>query len=198
MSKICQNCNSEIPEDAEFCFKCGTEVNSQNEVVNVDNESPNEITVSNNTKFCSNCGAEISINAVACPKCGAGVSRNNQSQQQANTKKFCSNCGSEVNINAVVCTKCGASITGNAGISGEKSVGLSALLSIIFPGLGHFYIGLNHKGLIFLIVYIISIPLIFLIIGIVLAIAIWIWALVDVIKSTEALNAGEQVEDKLF
>ena len=37
-----------------------------------------------------------------------------------------------------------------------------------------------------------------LFIGFILVIAVWIWALIDVIKSTNALNAGEHVEDKLF
>jgi hypothetical protein len=29
-------------------------------------------------------------------------------------------------------------------------------------------------------------------------IIVWLWALIDSIKSTEALNRGEFVEDKLF
>jgi hypothetical protein len=37
-----------------------------------------------------------------------------------------------------------------------------------------------------------------LLIGVVLAIIVWIWALIDSIKSTEAINRGEFVEDKLF
>ena len=50
----------------------------------------------------------------------------------------------------------------------------------------------------FIIAYIVSAILIILLIGIVLVIIIWIWALIDTIKSTEAINKGEFVEDKLF
>ena len=80
----------------------------------------------------------------------------------------------------------------------KKSVAVAALLSIVFPGIGHFYIGLNQKGIMFIVAYIVSAILILLFIGFVLVIAVWIWALIDVIKSTNALNAGQHVEDKLF
>ena len=51
---------------------------------------------------------------------------------------------------------------------------------------------------IFLIAYVISAILILLLIGFLLVVVIWIWALVDIIQSTNALNRGEVVEDKLF
>lgn len=180
-----------------------TETNNE---VNNTNATPNnnsdEGNTSFETKFCYNCGEKVSINAVACPNCGAGLTKNNNTQRQANTKKFCSNCGNEVNMNAVVCTHCGASVSRGNAYSGDKSVGVAVLLSIIFPGIGHFYIGLNQKGMMYIIVYIVSVALIFTfilaIIGGILAFVMWIWALIDVIKSTEALNAGEHVEDKLF
>ena len=189
-TKYCSNCGEPIEENSEFCSHCGVTTNKE--------KKSNESSINNqNTKFCANCGAEINVNAVACPKCGARASANNQFRQQAN-RKFCSNCGTEVNINAVVCTNCGASIAGNAGVSEEKSVGLSIVLSILLSGLGHFYLGLNQRGVTFLIAYIISCILMLFVIGFILAPAVWIWCLIDVIKSTEALNAGEYVEDKLF
>ena len=189
-TKYCSNCGEPIEKDSEFCSRCGRARNKEN--------NSNESKINNqNTKYCSSCGAEINVNAVACPKCGAGASANNQFRQQTN-RKFCSNCGASVNTDAVVCTTCGARIAGNVCVSEEKSVGLSVVLSILLPGLGHFYLGLNQKGVTFLIAYIISCILIFLVIGFILTPAVWIWGLIDVIKSTEALNAGEYVEDKLF
>ena len=80
----------------------------------------------------------------------------------------------------------------------KKSVAVAALLTIVFLGIGHFYIGLNQKGIMFIVAYIVSAILILLFIGFILVIAVWIWALIDVIKSTNALNAGQHVEDKLF
>ena len=40
--------------------------------------------------------------------------------------------------------------------------------------------------------------LVVLLIGFVLVLIVWLWALIDSIKSTEAINRGEFVEDKLF
>lgn len=197
---ICSNCKNEVPDDAGFCSKCGAKIN----VSDIDDANKTSDNVSNEsdvpfeTKFCTNCGEKVSINAVACPKCGAGLTRTNNVQQQVTTKKFCSNCGNEVNINAVVCTNCGASVSRGNTYGEEKSVAVAALLSIVFPGIGHFYIGLNQKGIMFIVAYIVSAILILLFIGFILVIAVWIWALIDVIKSTNALNAGQHVEDKLF
>ena len=80
----------------------------------------------------------------------------------------------------------------------EKNALLAAILSFLFPGLGHIYLGLNKKGISFIIAYIVSAILILLFVGIVLCIIVWLWALIDSIKSAEALNRGEFVEDKLF
>lgn len=201
---ICNECKNEVPDDAEFCSKCGAKINapSMDEPIENTNETSDNNSdgadVPFETKFCYNCGEKVSINAVACPKCGAGLTRNTNVQKQANTKKFCSNCGKEVNVNAVVCTNCGASVYRGNAYGEEKNVAVAALLSIVFPGLGHFYIGLNQKGIMFIIAYIVSAILILLVIGFLLVIAVWIWALIDVVKSTNALNAGEHVEDKLF
>ena len=197
---ICSNCKNEVPDDAGFCSKCGAKIidSDIDDANKASDNVSNESDVPFETKFCTNCGEKVSINAVACPKCGAGLTRTNNVQQQVTTKKFCSNCGNEVNINAVVCTNCGASVSRGNTYGEEKSVAVAALLSIVFPGIGHFYIGLNQKGIMFIVAYIVSAILILLFIGFILVIAVWIWALIDVIKSTNALNAGEHVEDKLF
>ena len=93
---------------------------------------------------------------------------------------ICPECGKDVK-DAKFCSNCGA-----------------LLQHVIFPGLGHFYLGLNHKGISFLVGYIISAILILLVIGFLLVFVVWIWALIDVVQSTNAINNGEYVEDKLF
>ena len=75
---------------------------------------------------------------------------------------------------------------------------MAALLSFIFPGIGHLYIGLDTKGISFIVAYIVSCALMLLLVGFVLVVIVWLWAMIDVIKSTEAINNGEYVEDKLF
>ena len=144
-----------------------------------------------NSKFCPNCGAEVGENVAFCPQCGFKL------EKDETQTKFCQSCGEKININAEICPHCGVRVAGIVP-SEEKSVLLAAILSFLFPGLGHLYNGLTKKGLSFIIAYIVSAVLIFLLVGFILVIIVWIWALVDAIKTTEAINRGEAVEDKLF
>ena len=150
------------------------------------------IEVTKKSKFCPNCGKEIAGEAAFCPGCGYKII----SEEKPQTK-FCQNCGKKIDINAEICPHCGVRVA-NAPSSGEKNVLLAAILSFLFPGLGHLYLGLNKKGISFILAYIVSAILVMLIIGFVLVIIVWIWALIDSIKSTEAINRGEFVEDKLI
>lgn len=191
---ICPECGKDV-KDAKFCSNCGAllqqkeekqsieiEDVTQKEDINIDvNDSkieekdsadviPVETTHKSKTKFCRNCGYELNGDYKFCPECGHDLSGN-----------------VNANRNSV-----------HSVSSGEKSVLVSVILSVIFPGLGHFYLGLNHKGISFLVGYIISAILIFLVIGFLLVFVVWIWALIDVVQSTNAINNGEYVEDKLF
>lgn len=205
---ICPDCGKEVT-DAKFCSNCGANlkppaedivpaaVEVPEDVIDVDVKKENESagTAENvkKSKFCSQCGEEVELETVFCPKCG---NRFEQKRAEPQTK-FCQSCGEKISINAEICPHCGVRVA-NIRVTEEKNVLLSAILSFLFPGLGHLYLGLNTKGVSFIIAYIISIILIFLIIGLVLVIIVWIWALIDSIKSTEAINRGEFVEDKLF
>ncbi len=151
-----------------------------------------DVNIAKNSKFCSNCGNEVSSETVFCPKCGFRLIGEEKPQT-----KFCQNCGKKIDINAEICPHCGVRVA-NRPVSEEKNVLLAAILSFLFPGLGHLYLGLNKKGISFILAYIVSAILILLLIGAVLMIIVWIWALIDSIKSTEAINKGEHVEDKLF
>ena len=144
------------------------------------------------SKFCTNCGTEIVADTPFCPQCGFKLHRD-----EAPQTKFCQSCGEKINVIAEICPHCGVRVA-PAPLSQEKSVAIAAILSFLFPGLGHLYNGLTKKGVSFIIAYIISAILIFLLIGFVLVFIVWIWALFDAIKTTEAINNGEFVEDKLF
>lgn len=154
-------------------------------------DEPVETNIVKKSNFCPNCGAEIPDNIAFCPQCGFKF------QHEKTQTKFCQNCGEKIDINAEICPHCGVRVAGVVP-SGEKSVLLAAILSFLFPGLGHLYNGLNKKGVSFIIAYIVSFVLIFILVGFVLMLVIWIWALIDAIKTTEAINNGETVEDKLF
>ena len=177
---ICPECKEDVKE-AKFCQNCGADLPQDTEEISAE--------VIKNTKFCQNCGKEIDANANACPECGF--------QFVKQETKFCQSCGQKININAEICPHCGVRAMASKS-TGEKSVAIAALLSVIFPGIGHFYLDLNTKAISFIIAYIVSWVLVFILIGFLLATVVWIWALIDVIKCAEAVNRGEYVEDKLF
>lgn len=219
---ICPDCGKDVKE-AKFCSNCGSllpkeeanveenvEVESVKDVIEVgpvetvpaEVEPAGEIievkTVGDEaddvkkSRFCPNCGEKINGNPAFCPNCGFKL--NQQTSQQT---KFCQSCGEKININSEICPYCGVRVAGVVR-SGGKSVALAAILSFLFPGLGHLYNGLTKKGVSFIIAYIVSAILIFLLIGFVLVLIVWVWALIDAIRTTEAINRGESVEDKLF
>lgn len=209
---ICQECGKEV-KDAKFCSNCGAtltktekvevkledvaespevEVNDVVEEKSVD--EPIETSIVKKSKFCTNCGNEIEVDTAFCPVCGFKF---NKGQEQQPKTKFCQACGEKINVNAEICPHCGVRVAGVVR-SEEKSALLAAILSFLFPGLGHLYNGLTKKGVSFIIAYIVSAVLIFILIGFVLMLIVWVWALVDAIKTTEAINRGEFVEDKLF
>ena len=145
------------------------------------------------TKFCSNCGTQVDMSTAFCPQCGFRLIQEEQPQT-----KFCQSCGKKIDINSEICPYCGVRVANIMRSSEEKNVLLSAILSLLFPGLGHLYLGLNKKGISFIVAYIVSAILVFLVIGFVLIVIVWLSALIDSIKATESINRGEFVEDKLF
>ncbi|WP_295610641.1 zinc-ribbon domain-containing protein [uncultured Methanobrevibacter sp.] len=211
----CPDCGKEVT-DAKFCSNCGAtlkppveetvdavednapveEVIEDNIDIEVIEEPQNEEIEANivkKSKFCSNCGREVEEDIAFCPQCGYRFDEDKAEPQT----KFCQSCGEKININAEICPNCGVRVA-NVRQYEEKNVVLSAILSFLFPGLGHLYLGLSKKGVSFIIAYIVSAALVFFLIGFVLIFVVWIWALIDSIKCTEAINNGEFVEDKLF
>lgn len=176
---ICPDCGKEVPKD-KFCKNCGAyladieevEVSETPSTDMIESDGVKSLTVNNQQqkiKFCYNCGAELTGNFKFCPECGQDLSSNIASSNKP----------------AIVAPR-------------EKNTLLAVILSVLLPGLGQIYLGLDNKGAIFLIAYVISAILVLFIIGIVLVIILWIWALVDTIISANALSRGDSVEDKLF
>ena len=106
--------------------------------------------------------------------------------------KYCEGCGKKIHVKAKVCPHCGFGKDSRADSdkSNKKTLAIVGLIINIFvlPGLGTIIGGETSKGITQLVLFIVSIPLMLILIGIPLAIAMWIWALVtsiNQIKNTD-------------
>lgn len=190
---ICPECGKDV-KDAKFCSNCGALLQQKEEKQTVEIE---DVGQKEDVNVDVNASEEKESAEVIPP----------ETKQESKKYKFCRNCGYELTGDYKFCPECGYDLSGRvtanrssvpSANSGEKSLVLAVILSVIFPGLGQIYLGLNQKGILFIVGYIISAILIFLLIGFILVFVVWIWALVDVVQSTNAINNGEYVEDKLF
>lgn len=73
------------------------------------------------------------------------------SDEEKNTK-FCSNCGQKIDMKAEICPKCGVRQLSSSSET-KKDPGIAALLSFLWCGAGHIYLGQLNKGLILAIAY---------------------------------------------
>jgi TM2 domain-containing membrane protein YozV len=100
--------------------------------------------------------------------------------------KFCSNCGAEIDKKAEICPKCGVRIKPPVEI---KNPGLAGVLSFFIVGLGQIYNGQIGKGIILIILYIISIALCWVIVGFILLPILWIYGIYDAYKTAKRINS---------
>jgi TM2 domain-containing membrane protein YozV len=78
-----------------------------------------------------------------------------------------------------------------------KNPTTATILSFFIMGLGQIYNGQIGKGIIFIIVYVISIMLMFVIIGFITTPILWIWGMVDANKSAKKVNEGMAASSNL-
>lgn len=101
--------------------------------------------------------------------------------------KFCNNCGKEIDEKAEICPNCGVRV-GSTEVSMVKNPGLAAVLSFFVMGLGQIYNGEIAKGLIFIVLYSLSILAIFILIGIVTTPLLWAYGIYDAHKTAVRIN----------
>lgn len=70
-----------------------------------------------------------------------------------------------------------------------KSPGLAAVLSFFICGLGQIYNGQIVKGLIFLVAYVVSWFMMWVLIGFITTPILWIWGIVDAYQKAQKINA---------
>ncbi|GGJ77940.1 DUF6677 family protein [Virgibacillus salexigens] len=78
-----------------------------------------------------------------------------------------------------------------------KKTWLSLLLSFIFPGLGHLYLGLVKKGVLLISAYILSLILSVVVVGIFTLVIVWVYSLIDSFIKTSEIN-NEVKEDNIL
>lgn len=71
-----------------------------------------------------------------------------------------------------------------------KNPTTATILSFFIMGLGQIYNGQIGKGIMFIVLYIISIALMFVLIGFITTPILWIWGMVDANKSAKKVNEG--------
>jgi len=69
-----------------------------------------------------------------------------------------------------------------------KNPAVAAILSFFFMGLGQIYNGQIGKGIMFLVLYLISIVLMFVFIGFLTTPILWVWGMVDASRSAKSIN----------
>ena len=69
-----------------------------------------------------------------------------------------------------------------------KNPSTATILSFFFMGLGQIYNGQIGKGIIFIILYGISVALMWVVIGFVTTPILWIWGMVDANNSAKKIN----------
>ena len=69
-----------------------------------------------------------------------------------------------------------------------KNPSIATILSFFFMGLGQIYNGQIGKGIIFIILYGISVALMWVVIGFVTTPILWIWGMVDANNSAKKIN----------
>lgn len=192
-SKVCPKCGANQNDGAKFCRECGHPLDIEDKHDDGTIKCKHCGCELTNEQYCPDCGKETgiktcpkcrqkSVNENYCPTCGYRLNQN---------VKTCSHCGSQIDANAQVCASCGARVL-------HKSPIIALALSLIFPGLGQFYNTQNHKGITLFIAYIVSWILSLILIGFVLALLIWVYGMYDAYSSANAINSGEQLEDRIF
>ena len=148
---ICPECGKDV-KDAKFCSNCGALLQQKEEKQTVeieDVDQKEDVNVDVND-------SEEKESAEVIPS---------ESKQESKKYKFCRNCGYKLTGDYKFCPECGYDLSGKvtanrssvpSANSGEKSLVLAVILSVIFPGLGQIYLGLNQKGILFIVGYIIS------------------------------------------
>ena len=107
-----------------------------------------------------------------------------------NNVKFCPSCGAPTSQDTQLNDP-------NLIVNGDKNPILAAILSFLIIGLGQIYLGLTKKGIILFIAGFVSGILTLFIIGWILWLIVWGYAIYDAYNSANKMNNGIGVQDTI-
>lgn len=128
---------------------------------------------------------------VKCVECGKEYLINNED----NPKSFQCKCGG--NLETPNNNENTRPVPQQEKLVEKKTPIIAVILSFLIPGLGQFYNGHTEKGIILFIAAIISAVLILFLIGAILYLVVWAFAIYDAYDSAERINKGKNVRVKL-
>jgi TM2 domain-containing membrane protein YozV len=74
-----------------------------------------------------------------------------------------------------------------------KNAGLAAVLAFLWAGLGHIYLGMITKGILYMILYVVFLVIgVLTIIGLIIPLVFWIWQIYDAYKLANQYNSAVQ------
>jgi TM2 domain-containing membrane protein YozV len=104
---------------------------------------------------------------------------------------YCRECGAEIRREAEICPECGvrqrpppSSPAVEAAFDGRNPL-VAAILSAVFPGLGHVYAREIERGIVVAVAFLLAGASLFFVVGIVLVPAIWLYAIYDAAKAAQ-------------
>ena len=112
--------------------------------------------------------------------------------------KYCANCGDRINQRGDICPKCGARQSGSYKYQKghpHKNPVIAAVLSAFWVGMGQIYNGEIAKGIFLMIFYVISIVLISLVIGLIIAPVLWIYGIYNAYNTAKKINNREKLDE---
>jgi len=138
--------------------------------------------------ICPLCGTENEENARFCKECNEPLydpNTNNTSKEPDRKKQIEEE--EKTRVEAKGKTERKVSMA-NQPPKFYKNPSIATILSFFFMGLGQIYNGQIGKGVIFIILYGISVALMFAVVGFVTTPILWIWGMVDANNSAKRIN----------